>query len=193
MTMILMLNLKGGVAKTTNAVAIAETLAHRGKKVLLIDADHQYTATELMLGEAAFLFMEKYKRTLHDLLARMLDESFDPKTIGNFVAPAATNIAEIKDRIDCIPCSYRIDDIQTNMAKARRGYQTTKEFLQKWKRQQKVFQSWCEFNYEYAIVDCPPSIALQVKFFLNCADYYISPSIPDRLSLRGTDYLVERI
>jgi chromosome partitioning protein len=38
-----------------------------------------------------------------------------------------------------------------------------------------------------------PSLALQVKFLLNCADYYISPSVPDRLSVRGTDYLVERI
>ncbi len=193
MPIILMLNLKGGVAKTTNAVAISETLAYRGKKVLLIDADHQYTATELLLGEASFLFMEKYKRTLHDLLARMLNSEFDPNTISNFVAPAATNIKEVEDQIECIPCTYRIDEIQTNMAKAKRGFQEPKEFLRKWRRQQRVFQSWCELNYEYTIVDCPPSVALQVKFLLNCADYYISPSVPDRLSVRGTDYLVDRI
>jgi len=46
-----MLNLKGGVAKTTNTVAIAECLADQGKKVLVIDADHQCTASELLLGE----------------------------------------------------------------------------------------------------------------------------------------------
>jgi chromosome partitioning protein len=43
------------------------------------------------------------------------------------------------------------------------------------------------------IVDCPPSIALQVKVFLSVADAYIVPSIPDRLSVRGSLWLLDRI
>ena len=41
MPIVLLVNLKGGVAKTTNAVAIAECLASEGHRTLLIDADHQ--------------------------------------------------------------------------------------------------------------------------------------------------------
>lgn len=46
MAVILFPNLKGGVAKTTNAVAVAECLASQGKRTLVIDADHQCTASE---------------------------------------------------------------------------------------------------------------------------------------------------
>jgi len=41
MPILLLINLKGGVAKTTNAVAIAACLAAAGLRTLLIDADHQ--------------------------------------------------------------------------------------------------------------------------------------------------------
>ena len=41
MAIVMMINLKGGVAKTTSAVAIAECMADNGYRTLVIDADHQ--------------------------------------------------------------------------------------------------------------------------------------------------------
>ena len=49
MSILLFVNLKGGVAKTTNAVAVAECLADSGYRTLLIDADHQCMSGELLL------------------------------------------------------------------------------------------------------------------------------------------------
>lgn len=49
MAIIMLLNLKGGLAKTTSAVAIAECLAAAGHRTLLIDAHHQCMASELPL------------------------------------------------------------------------------------------------------------------------------------------------
>lgn len=43
------------------------------------------------------------------------------------------------------------------------------------------------------IVDCPPSVAIQVTFFLKLADTFIIPSIPDRISVRGSHYLLDRV
>jgi chromosome partitioning protein len=48
-------------------------------------------------------------------------------------------------------------------------------------------------NSDFIIVDCPPSIALQVKVFLTVGDCFVIPSIPDRLSVRGSMYLMDRI
>ena len=56
-----------------------------------------------------------------------------------------------------------------------------------------VLRKWLNTNYDFTIVDCPPSIALQVKFFLTVADAYIVPTIPDRLSVRGSFWLLDRI
>src|SRR6185312_10447944 len=48
-----LINLKGGVAKTTTTVALAETLAARfGKRVLVIDLDPQTNATTMLIGES---------------------------------------------------------------------------------------------------------------------------------------------
>ena len=193
MPMVMLLNLKGGVAKTTNAVSIAECFALLGKKTLLIDADHQSMASELLLGESRLLQAETQKQTLHDLLAQMLTEDFTVQSIPKYVLANASLIKQVQRNLDCIPCSPRIDEFSTNMAKAKKGYQSNDEFLQQLNRLRKVFTIWCNRNYDITIIDCPPSFSLQVQFLLGSADYYIVPCIPDRLSVRGSLYLLSRM
>ncbi len=81
MPILLLVNLKGGVAKTTNAVAIAECFASEGYRTLLIDADHQCMAGEMLLGQSQLLWADHRTRTFYDLLVEMLDEDFYPERI----------------------------------------------------------------------------------------------------------------
>jgi hypothetical protein len=67
MSIVMLVNLKGGVAKTTTAVAVAECLASDNYRVLLIDADHQCMAGELLLGEGGQVKAEQSKRNLFNL------------------------------------------------------------------------------------------------------------------------------
>lgn len=193
MPMIMMLNLKGGVAKTTNTIAIAEYLASLGKKVLAVDADHQSLAGELLLGENGLLRAESRRKTLHDLLAFMLNDEFTSDAIDTYITHQVSNIKDARENLDCIPCSHRIDEFSTNMARARRGHQTNEEFLSRLNRLRRVFNRWCNNHYDYTLIDCPPSFAIQILFLLGSADYFIVPSIPDRLSVRGSLFLLERI
>jgi chromosome partitioning protein len=193
MSILLFVNLKGGVAKTTNAVAVAECLADRGYRTLLIDADHQCMSGELLLGEDRLLRCERRKMTLHDLLASMLDDDFDPKQLPGYVVPKASNIGDGLSTLSVVPCSIRIDDFSTNMAKARHGYKSTEEFLATFRRRRERLRRWLASSYDFAIVDCPPSLALQVKVFLGVADGLIVPAVPDRLSVRGSLWLLDRI
>ena len=193
MSILLFLNLKGGVAKTTNAVAVAECLADSGYRTLLIDADHQCMSGELLLGEGRLLNAERKKATLHDMLAAMLDDEFRSAQFPHYVIPNASDIIGGLARLLVIPCSFRIDDFSTNMAKARRGHQSNDQFLAFFRNRREVLRRWLHANYDFTIVDCPPSIALQVKVFLMVAEAFIVPSIPDRLSVRGSLYLHERI
>lgn len=193
MPIIPFVNLKGGVAKTTNAVALAESLADSGHRVLVIDADHQCMAGELLLGEDRLDKAERGRRTLHDLLAAMLDDDFEDSMIDRFVESGASDVEALKDRLFVIPCSFRIDDFQTNRARAGGGFQTNEAFYRAWTKRLRMFERWCGANFGFTIVDCPPSLALQVRYLLRLSDGYIVPAIPDRLSVRGSLRLVQRI
>lgn len=193
MPIVLLVNLKGGVAKTTNAVAIAECLASEGHRTLLIDADHQCMAGEMLMGEDRLLRADHRRCTLHDLLAALLDDEFDPSQIGHYVVPGVSNIGDGLQKLRVMPCSVRIDDFITNMAKARRGFHSADDFLKIWNRRRQQVRKWLLENSDFTIVDCPPSLAIQVRFFLPVADYFIVPCVPDRLSVRGSFYLLDRI
>jgi chromosome partitioning protein len=193
MSILMFLNLKGGVAKTTSAVAVAECLADAGHRVLVIDADHQCMSGELLIGESRQLKCETKKITLHDMLAAMLEEDFVSDQVSNYVVDQVSDIGGGLSNLSLIPCSVRIDDFATNMAKARRGYQSTDEFNQVLGKRRNHVRQYLRDNYDFTIIDCPPSIALQVKLFLTIADYYIIPCVPDRLSVRGSLHLLDRI
>lgn len=186
-------NLKGGVAKTVTSVAVAECFAARGLRVLVIDADHQCMAGELLLGEKRQLHCETQKRNFYDLLVRMLDDEFEPESFGKFVASKAATIGGGLDTLDVLPCSIRIDDIMTNVGRAKQGFKTNDEFQRLWSRRRDQMKAWLSRTYDFVLIDCPPSLAPQVRFVLTIADGFILPSVPDRLSVRGSRYLLSRL
>jgi chromosome partitioning protein len=193
MAVILFTNLKGGVAKTTNSIAVAECLASSGKSTLLIDADHQCTASELLLGEQLLLDLDRKKRTLHDLMSEMLKPEFETRQFDAFVSPHASNVGGGLEDLSVLPCSVRIDDFQTNYAKGGHGFKTWDDFKRLFSANRRQFRRWLTKNFTYVIVDCPPSLAIQVKYLLGVSDTYIIPCQPNRLSIRGSQWLRERI
>lgn len=190
---VMLINLKGGVAKTTNAAAISECLAAMGYRTLCIDADHQCMAGELLLGEERMLRCESARSTFHDLLLDAIDDNFLPEQFTRYIQTGGSNIGSGLENLDVMPCSVRIDDFQTNAAKARQGFKTTDEWTRLWANRRRQLQRWLSENYDFTIIDCPPSIPIQVRFLLPIAQWFIVPSVPDRLSVRGSVCLLERL
>lgn len=189
----MLLNLKGGVAKTTSVVAIAEALAEDGRSVLVLDADHQCMASELLIGADRLERCDRNHRTLHDLLSAMLSPDFDPDNFRRYVVKNGSNIGEGYPNLDVLPCSIRIDDFQTNVARARRGFHDATEFAQLLRRSMTALHRYLVAKYEFVLIDCPPSIPVQVRQFLRIADAFIIPCVPDTLSVRGALWLMERL
>jgi chromosome partitioning protein len=191
------LNIKGGVAKTTTAVAVAEYLACWGHDVLVIDADHQCAASDLLLPHNRVEQCEKRCLTVHDLFLHLLSRNKQPDTttLSEFVSPEASNISVAHEHLSVIPGSIRIEDLGRRLwdLKNDEGY-PTKEAYRSFERQRLgVLRRWLINRYKWIIVDCPPSIQIQVRMFLRICDGYVVPSVPDWLSVRGVDYLQDRL
>jgi hypothetical protein len=121
------------------------------------------------------------------------DDEFEPAIFSKFVTSKASNIDGGLETLSVLPCSIRIDDIMTNVAKAKQGFKTNDEFQRLWGRRREQMKSWLNRNYDFVLIDCPPSLAPQVRFVLTIADSFIVPTVPDRLSVRGSKYLMSRL
>jgi chromosome partitioning protein len=124
----------------------------------------------------------------------MLKEEFDADTLGDYVVPLASG-PEVADSrgLSVMPSSLRIDDFQHNYNESRKKFRSNDEFLSVRDARLRTFKSWLRTNYDYTIIDCPPSLPLQVQMLVKVADAYVVPSIPDKLSVRGAVLLVDRL
>lgn len=162
------LNLKGGVAKTATTVNVAAILARDyGKRVLVIDADSQCNTTEFFGGDSA-------KGNLADLLRR-----------GSY-EDAAWGIQSTRlSGVDLLAGDESLMDLDL-----------TKVELQA--AQTGCLRAMCQALdgmqlYDWVLVDCPPAFNAASAAALLAADEVIIPIKLDAFSLRGMANLMRQI
>ncbi len=189
MAILMFLNIKGGVAKSTSAVAVAERLADKGFRVLVVDADHQCAASSLLLGDIGLLTRaERNRRTLRHALTDLLNTDSGPIDLRRYLINPVSNIGGGLKSLSLMPGSLRVIDLLGGVA---RNQLSNSEIRRRLRKRCPAIRKWIVNRFDYTIVDCPPSLPIQVRFFLDIADGYIAPCVPDDLSIRGTHVLVD--
>jgi chromosome partitioning protein len=93
-TVVSLINMKGGVGKTTLAVGLAWELAKK-KRVLLVDIDPQFNATQWIVDPSTYLNWLKTKHTVLNV--------FQPQSLSVSTAPGAAPAAKPTDKTTIIP------------------------------------------------------------------------------------------
>lgn len=200
-------NFKGGVGKTSTAVNIATTLSFFGARVLIVDFDIQGNTTSMfdLYRDKLPAVKEKERQTKKidiDLaLSNKLEELYDFEnsdfkyTIVDLLA--AIQKENIKDMInesiinlnDKVNTIGRLDIIPnaSNIENALK-FEDIEKYLRNYGNTNKVLDSVLSHvkdNYDFIIIDTPPSISLPLRMSTMATDYFILILTPDKLSKDG--------
>jgi len=188
-TVVSVINLKGGVGKTTITVALAEILsAVFKKKVLVIDLDPQTNATTMLIGEDQWRDLNKNGYTLARLFKDALDpdnKSFDlQKTLQRKVS----NVEDVRT-VDLLPSSIDLIDVQDRIASMPSGQFYAENPIDVLRKAVKPVID----EYDFVLIDCPPNLGIITLNGLRISMGYMIPTIPDILSTYGIPQIVKRV
>lgn len=181
-TVISLVNMKGGVGKTTVAVNLAAHLARdHGKRVLLVDLDPQTNASLSLMPEKAWEKWAEDNGTMADVFEldakrkRDDDHSKLQQCIVQNVVPEIPGL-------DLVPSHLKLTFLDLDLA-ARPGRERI--FTRKLA---KVIE-----DYDVILCDCPPNLQTATQNALYASDWFLVPMQPDYLSSIGLSLLLDRL
>ncbi len=164
MRTIAIVNQKGGCGKTTTSINLASYIADSGKRVLLVDCDPQSHASMGLGIDTADL-----DRTTYDVL-------MDPAL---HIRDAAVTVSE---RLDVVPSNVVLSAVEQQLS----GQPDRENRLRR-----KL--DGCTSDYDYVIVDCPPSVGLLTfNAIVACREAFVIME-PSYFSLQGAMKVMETI
>ena len=157
-------NQKGGVGKTTTALNLAAALAQKGKRVLLADLDPQANST------ISFLDLQEVDLSVYDLLTEPslpFDEVVKSTKVENLdVLPARISLAKLEGKlVGELDAPFRLKDRLDPVSR----------------------------NYDFVILDTPPTLGLITVNALVASTHLIVPIQSSYFALEGTDDLLETV
>ncbi|MCR1950453.1 ParA family protein [Clostridium sp. DSM 100503] len=166
MKKISIMNIKGGVAKTTSTANLGACLSQKGYKVLLIDLDPQSNLTKLF---------KTYSMEDLQISNVLLDKSLDIHKVIK-----KTDF----ENIDIIPANINLIFTERNILVDNTRSQ-----------QNRLSKALSKVNekYDYCLIDCPPSLNIITVNALCASDEIFVPIKIDKFALDGLEYLLERI
>lgn len=160
---IVVANQKGGVGKTTTAINLSAYLADNKKKTLLIDSDPQGNATSGVGVE------KDVKASLYDVLVN------DENISDNIIETKYKNLSVVPSDVDLAGAEIELVSIKN------------REFLLKEKIKE------IKEDFDYIIIDCPPSLGLLTLNSFAAADSVIIPIQCEYYALEGLGSLTKTI
>ena len=169
MKTIALANQKGGVGKATTAASLGIGLSRQGKKVLLIDADAQGNLTQ-MLGWPQ---PDELSPTLSTLMEKIIAEQPIAPDEGILHHPSGVHL---------VPANIELSALEVTLVNTMSRETVLRQYL-----------STVADRYDYALIDCMPSLGMLTINALAAAERVIIPVQAHYLSAKGLEQLLQTI
>lgn len=183
------INLKGGVGKTTLTIALAHFLAvEHGKRVLVIDLDPQTNATVCLIPEQEWKERDETGRTLYQLFADQVKGS-RRFNADDAIVRDVSNVGGGVRGLDLLPSSLRLIKVQDRVTQLTdfESYERGPIFAMR-----DALADVLPY-YDHVLIDCPPSLGIVTLNGLAISDSYLIPVVPDLLSVLGIPPILDRV
>ena len=159
-------NQKGGVAKTTSVINIGAGLALKSKKILLVDTDNQSHLSRFLGYDGT-----DGKPTISELIWQ---------TVSKVQKPVSEAIRKSELGVDYIPSNFMLAGIISILGT---DSDSTGVFS-------RLFSDDAFDEYDYIIIDCPPTLDLLVSNALKACDKVLIPVQSDFWAYEGVDQIL---
>jgi chromosome partitioning protein len=194
-TVVTVMNMKGGVGKTTVAMHVGGMAARRlphERKVLILDYDPQFNLSQAFLPPKTYFSLEKERKTT---IAILLDDDSDlnPYQLqvpGNHQPPNVNElVAEIYTYkaggcLHVVPST--LDLMYVALGQSGTSVKPIEERFEK-------FIAECKSIYDLVIIDCHPAGSLFTRTALSNSDHVVIPVVPQRYAVRGIGLMMKFI
>ena len=157
-------NQKGGVGKTTTAINLSACLAEAGQRVLTIDIDPQGNATSGLGIEK-----DEVENTIYEVMLQEVD-----------ITEAACK--NVFDNLDVIPSNVNLAGAEIDLIDINDREYVLKNAIDE-----------IRDNYDYVILDCPPSLSMLTVNAMTAADTVLVPIQCEYYALEGLTQLIHTI
>lgn len=168
---IAIMNNKGGAGKTSTITNLAMSLAHAGRRVLLIDGDQQANSTEVMANGKKYY--AQYGHTICDLYNNPRFSIFD-------AIITAVSGEEVIDNLYIIPSDPSFERVMENCLTRHHREKILSRHLQS------VMD-----KFDYILIDCSPGLNLSTTNAAYTADHVLIPVDGGSFALTGLDVVLD--
>ena len=184
MPIISVLNLKGGVGKTTLTANLGAALSRRGWRVLLIDLDLQGSLTNLFLQDEEQKVFEDRRGMIGDFFSRSFDAEF-PNLLDYTRPILASTGSAIVPTVDTLAYA------ETNLTMRwllREGNRDPRFILRKELHLKRISNA-----FDIVLLDCPPLINVSCVNALAASDSILIPVLPSKAATDRVPVLLRRL
>ncbi len=175
---IAVMNTKGGVGKSTLVLALAETLsAYHGKNVLVIDSDAQASVSSMLMTIPNLHRLQQNGLTMVDFLVARVLQNAD----GDWPRFVVRNVSDVDDArtLFLIPSDMQLTLFEREVSKGSLHSRLRAVIGALLAEARKVF--------DIVLIDCPPGLSVLTECWLREADYHVSPTKADYVSVCGLE------